>query len=175
MKRLIFVLMLVTTGFTSGLLRAQINVNINLDSQPKWGPSGYNYVESYYLPEHDLYYNVPKHGYYYPSGGRWLFSPSLPVRYRKINLYQTPKIVLVDRYPYKNHKIHYNRYANYRVVRGPKLVVHHYKAKPHRVNYYKSPKYKFAKVGHGPKGHFHKEKFKHPKGNHHIGGPKRHR
>ncbi len=175
MKRLFFILIVVTFGFTSGLSNAQVNVNINLNSQPKWGPSGYDYVESYYLPQHDIYYSVPKHGYYYPSGGKWLFSSSLPARYRQINLYQTPKIVLVDRYPYKKHKLHYNRYAQYRVVRAPKQIANHYRAKPQRISYRKSPKYRYAKVGHSPKRHHHKEKFRHPGGHHHTHGPKGHR
>lgn len=171
MKRLILILMLVATGFASGLVMAQINVNINVDSQPKWGPRGHNYVESYYLPEYDLYYNVPKRGYYYAAGKRWLFSPALPARYRQINLYQTPKIVLTDRYPYKKHKIHYKQYAGYRVDHDPKLITRNHKP-GHSVH---PPKYKFAKAGYSPKKRFHKEHFKHSKHKHHKGGSKKHR
>jgi len=184
MKRLILILMLMATGLTSGLFQAQINVNININSQPKWGPSGYDYVESYYLPEYDLYYNVPKRGYYYSSGSRWIFSPVLPVRYRHIDLYRTHKVVLVDRYPYKRHKVHYNQYASYRVNHAPPLLVRHYNGnnyhKKNFKNHYKSPKYKYAKVGH--QGNFNRGKNKHfkmgnhPKPNkHHKGGPRGHR
>ncbi|WP_312764558.1 hypothetical protein [Epilithonimonas sp.] len=179
MKRLML-LILIFTGFSVGFVKSQVNVNININSQPDWGPRGYNYVESYYLPEYDIYYNVPNRRYYYYSGNRWLYSTVLPVGYRNINLYQTRKVVLVDRYPFKRHHIHYKQYAKYRGVHGNHLVVnkhnykprraivkvHHFDAKPRHVNrkvvskeYHHSRHQKFGKIGHdkphnmGHKGH----------------------
>ncbi|MBN9338046.1 MAG: hypothetical protein J0I88_09410 [Chryseobacterium sp.] len=172
MKRLIFLFVLTTTSFTTNLFKAQVNVNININSQPEWGPRGYNYVESYYLPEYDIYYNVPKRRYYYFSGNRWLYSTALPVRYRHINLYQTHKIVLVDRYPFKKHKIHYKQYARYRNNPHGLIVSnygHHYKSKP-----IKDKHYNFAKVGPPSKKSFHqKNHFRQNK--HHKGGPNKHK
>lgn len=148
MKRLILLLVLFSVSFTSGLFKAQVNVNININSQPDWGPRGYNYVESYYLPEYDIYYNVPQRRYYYFSGNRWIHSTALPVRYRHVNFYKTHKVVLVDRYPYKRHKVHYKQYAKYR---GNHIVVKNYKHKPPRnvvkVNHFNSnPRYVHKKM-----------------------------
>ena len=44
---------------------AQVSVNINIGSQPVWGPVGYDYVEYYYLPDIDMYYHVPTQQYVY--------------------------------------------------------------------------------------------------------------
>lgn len=172
MKRLLLLFVLITAGITTNLSKAQVNVNININSQPDWGPRGYNYVESYYLPEYDIYYNVPNRRYYYLSGSRWLYSTALPVGYRHVNLYRTHKVVLVDRYPFKRHKVHYKQYARYRPA--PVVVVNnyragHYKPKPNH-------HYKFSKVNHPPKKGFHQKNFKHGKPpKHHKGGPKKHR
>ncbi|GGG51264.1 hypothetical protein GCM10007332_11180 [Epilithonimonas arachidiradicis] len=173
-----------TVGLTANLLRAQVNVNININSQPDWGPRGYNYVESYYLPEYDIYYNVPKHRYYYFSGNRWLYSSVLPVSYRHINLYRTHKVVLVDRYPFKRHKVHYKQYAKYRGNHAPRLIAgnngYHYKSKPFKKNvrnkHFNSPVRKYAKIGHPANKGFHHKNFNRPKPNkHHKGGPNKHR
>jgi hypothetical protein len=171
MKRLLLLFVLITAAINTNLSKAQVNVNININSQPDWGPRGYNYVESYYLPEYDIYYNVPKRRYYYLSGNRWLNSTVLPVGYRNVNLYRTHKVVLVDRYPFKRHKVHYKQYARYRPA--PKVVVNNYrrpaKLKPNH-------HYKFSKVNHPPKKGFHHKNFKQGKPpKHHKGGPKKHR
>ncbi|MDP9954924.1 hypothetical protein J2X97_000561 [Epilithonimonas hungarica] len=150
MKRLMLLVLMIITIFSTGFVKSQVNVNININSQPDWGPRGYNYVESYYLPEYDIYYNVPHRRYYYFSGNRWLHSTALPVRYRHINLYQTHKVVLVDRYPFKRHKVHYKQYARYRGDHGNHLVVRNYKHKPHnivKVNHFNSnPRYVHKKM-----------------------------
>ena len=70
--------------FFSCTLKAQVrvNVNLNLDRQPIWGPVGYDYVENYYFPDIDAYYNVPLHRFYYYEGGRWIYRSSLPARFQ---------------------------------------------------------------------------------------------
>ena len=52
---------------------AQIDVNINLGSQPVWGPTGYDYVEYYYLPDIEVYYSVPKNRFYYYENNKWKY------------------------------------------------------------------------------------------------------
>ena len=69
---------LIITFFLANISNAQIDVNINLGSQPVWGPTGYDYVEYYYLPDIDAYYNVPKQRYYYYEKGKWIYRSSLP-------------------------------------------------------------------------------------------------
>ena len=39
--------------------KAQINLHININQQPVWGPTGYDHVDYYYLPDINAYYNVP--------------------------------------------------------------------------------------------------------------------
>ena len=58
--------------------QVRVGVNVNIGSQPEWGPQGYDYVEYYYLPDIDVYYFVPRHQFVYISGGNWVFSAHLP-------------------------------------------------------------------------------------------------
>lgn len=39
--------------------KAQVSLNINIGSQPVWGPTGYDHVDYYYFPDIDAYYYVP--------------------------------------------------------------------------------------------------------------------
>ena len=95
---------------------SQVSVNINIGAQPSWGPVGYDYVEYYYLPDIEVYYYVPRHQYVYLSNGRWIFSTSLPYRYRSYNLYSGYKVVINEPKPYlyfSNHKVKYAKYKGY--------------------------------------------------------------
>ena len=115
--RYLFVLMVALfMWYASGSLNAQvhINANINLGTQPVWGPTGYDYVENYYLPDIEVYYNVPTHRYYYNNNGRWIYSSSLPARYRNYDLYNSHKVVVNDKQPWKNHETNRNQYATYK-------------------------------------------------------------
>jgi hypothetical protein len=98
--------------FLSSALNAQVrvNVNLNLGSQPAWGPAGYDYVENYYLPDIEVYYNVPMHRYYYYEGGHWIHRSSLPSRYRSFDLYHGRKVVINERDPWRNHRTYRDRY-----------------------------------------------------------------
>ena len=117
MRRIVFNLFI--TGILMVLaspLKAQlhINVNVNLSSQPVWGPTGYDYVECYYLPEIEVYYNVPQHRFYYIERGRWTSGSSLPSRYGKYNLYNSYKVVVNEREPWRNHATYRAKYASYK-------------------------------------------------------------
>ena len=61
MKKMIIGLAIVITSGMAVPASAQVrvNLNINIGSQPAWGPAGYDYVEYYYLPDIDVYYYVP--------------------------------------------------------------------------------------------------------------------
>ena len=98
-------------------LKAQIhfNLNVNISSQPIWGPVGYNDVQYYYLPDIDTYYYVPQHEFIYQVNGRWITSSSLPPRYRNYNLYNGHKVVINEAKPYlhdQNYKVKYSSYKN---------------------------------------------------------------
>ena len=57
-----------------GTAQAQVNVglHVNIGTQPIWGPTGYDHVEYYYLPDIEAYYYVPQARFYYQDGGRWV-------------------------------------------------------------------------------------------------------
>jgi len=115
MKKMFLIMaVLVFTAVQRVQAQLRVNVNINLGSQPEWGPAGYDYVEYYYLPDVDIYYYVPSRQYIYLSGGRWIFVSSLPVRYRSYNLYNSYKVVINEPRPYLRHGVYQSRYAKYK-------------------------------------------------------------
>jgi len=97
-------------------LHAQVSVGLhfNIDRQPVWGPTGYDHVEYYYLPDIETYYNVPQHRFFYKERGRWISRTRLPSRYRDYDLYNSYKVVVNDRTPYRNHKMYRDQYSSYR-------------------------------------------------------------
>ena len=97
---------------TSATTYAQISVNFNIGVQPVWGPIGYDYVEYYYLPDIDCYYYVPMHRFYYFSGGRWIYRSSLPPQYRNYDLYNSYKVVVNERDPWRNDQVYRQKYAS---------------------------------------------------------------
>lgn len=99
--------------FTLPAAQAQVNVNVNISSQSLWGPSGYDYVEYYYIPEADAFYYVPTGQFIYWSGGNYLFANSLPMSYH-INLYSTYMVVVNKPKPYLQHNIYVTKYGKYK-------------------------------------------------------------
>ena len=76
MRRLLFLILAVFVANTADA-QFRINLNFNVDRQPIWGPTGYDHVEYYYLPDIGVYYNVPQRMYYYNERGRWISRSSL--------------------------------------------------------------------------------------------------
>jgi len=93
---------------------AQIHVNINIGNQPVWGPVGYDYVDYYYLPDLDVYYNVPRQQFVYFDFGRWIFAASLPSRFGRYDLFNTYKVVINERNPWLRNTYYRNQYRGYR-------------------------------------------------------------
>ena len=91
--------------------KAQINVSINVGSQPQWGPRGYDYVDYYYLPEVQSYYHVPSKKFIYLDKNKWVHRKSLPKMYRGYNLYQGRKIVINQPRPYLQHQRYFTQYS----------------------------------------------------------------
>ena len=123
MKTLFLILLVVTGSVISRTATAQVNVNINIGSQPAWGPVGYDYVEYYYLPDIEAYYYVPRRQFVYFSNGRWVFVTSLPSRYRSYNLYSGYKVVINQPRPYLNFKTHKVTYAKYKGNNGRQVII----------------------------------------------------
>lgn len=119
MKKLIVIGLLGVIGMISQPAVAQISINVNIGSQPLWGPVGYDHVDYYYLPDIESYYSVPKQQFVYMDNGRWVFSRSLPSRYRSYNLYNGYKVVVNS---YNNFNSDRVRYAKYKKVRTQKMI-----------------------------------------------------
>lgn len=94
--------------------QVSVNLNFNLDSQPAWGPTGYDYVEYYYLPDIDVYYDVPHRRYYYYSSGSWRYSSSLPSRFHNFDFYNSYKVVVNESYPWRSHENYREKYSTYK-------------------------------------------------------------
>ncbi len=93
---------------------AQVRVNVNIGTQPLWGPVGYDYVEYYYIPDCDAYYDVPNGLYIYFDNGVWVHRRYLPPVYRNVDIYRVHKVVINERNPWMHHSVYHDRYARYR-------------------------------------------------------------
>ena len=115
MKKAILIVALLLSGFIFKTATAQIRFSINVRVQPVWGPVGYDHVEYYYMPDIDVYYYVPKRQYIYQERGRWIFTASLPARFRGYNIYNGYKVVINDDpRPYRNAETYRSKYAPYK-------------------------------------------------------------
>jgi hypothetical protein len=112
MKKLILILTLCLSGMIYQTATAQVSFRVNITNQPIWGPSGYDYVEYYYMPDLDVYYYVPRHKFVYLEDGRWISRSNLPRRYGDNNFYNTRKIVINEPRPYLRHQDYRERYAS---------------------------------------------------------------
>ncbi|HEX7844202.1 MAG TPA: hypothetical protein VF476_00295 [Chitinophagaceae bacterium] len=149
MKKMLIcgLLFIAAASFKNADAQVRVNLNVNIGSQPAWGPAGYDYVEYYYLPDIQAYYYVPRHQFIYLSGGRWIFSSYLPPAYRSYNLYSGYKVVVNQPRAYQYYNTHRVKYAGYRGNRGQVVIRNsdnprYYVVKGH-------PKYKSQGRGNG--------------------------
>jgi len=131
MKKLILFILIIAGLFALNKVHAQVkvNVNINVDAQPGWGPSGYDRVDYYYLPDVEAYYYVPRHQFIYFNSGRWIFTASLPERCRNYDLYRGYKVVINEPSPYLHHDIYRTRYSHYRGYYDHQPPIHDHRNK----------------------------------------------
>ena len=102
-------------------IKAQVGININIGTQPPWGPVSYDHVEYYYMPEYDVYYYAPGQQFVYLNGSDWVYAKSLPGKYSNMNLYRTYKVVINEPKPYLRHSyysVHYKKYKNVHSKQG---------------------------------------------------------
>ena len=104
MRKLIISIAIILGGFMLQPAIAQNRDKVNIVKQPIWGPVGYDYVEYYYIPEVDAYYNVPKQKYVYMEKGKWVTRSNLPRQYRGHDMYHTTKFVINEPRPYLQHQ-----------------------------------------------------------------------
>ena len=131
MRKLMVLILLATAAFNSNNASAQVNINVNIGSQPLWGPTGYDYVDYYYLPEIESYYYVPERRFVYLNNGNWIYSPGLPPRHRGYDLYRGYKVVINSPRPYRYFSKHKVKYAKYRSQRSQPIIKYSKNAKYH--------------------------------------------
>jgi len=116
MKKIIFGAALLISVFAIKPADAQlkINLNLNIGSQPEWGPTGYDHVEYYYMPDIDAYYYVPGHQYVYQQNNTWVRTTTLPTRYRNFDVYNSYKVVVNQPEPWRNQTAIRAKYARFK-------------------------------------------------------------
>jgi len=92
----------------------RVHANVNIGSQPEWGPTGYTHAEYYYMPDIDAYYDVINHQYVYYDNNIWVHNRVLPPRYGNFDRYHSYKVVVNQRNPWEHHDRIRARYENYR-------------------------------------------------------------
>ncbi|RCH54175.1 hypothetical protein DJ568_12790 [Mucilaginibacter hurinus] len=137
MKKLFLSAAIALSIFAVKTASAQVSLNINIGSQPVWGPVGYDYVNYYYLPDIDAYYDVPARQYVVYENNVWVHRAALPSRYSSYNPYRSYKVVVNERTPWRQHTVIRNKYVSY-------------KGRPSQVIIRDSRDVKYTKY-HGPK------------------------
>lgn len=125
MKKRVLIAALVAISAIYGLkadAQVRFNVNVNIGSQPAWGPTGYDYAEYYYMPDIDAYYCVPERRFVYMDAGRWCYAPSLPARYH-YDLNRGYKVVINEPRPWLRGNVYRERYAGYRGAWGRQTII----------------------------------------------------
>ncbi len=122
MKKSFFVLAFFLACLSSTVVYSQVNVQVNIGQQPLWGPTGYDYVEYYYLPEYEVYYDVPAQRFVYLDGSNWAFVSALPSRFGRVNLYNSYKVVVNQPKAYRYFSDHKKKYKGYKAKRGQIVI-----------------------------------------------------
>ena len=122
--------------FSTGDANAQVKlgVNVNLGTPPAWGPAGYDRADYYYIPDLDMYYDVPGRRYIYKDKNRWVFVNQVPPQYRNYNFYNGYKVVINEPTPYLRDDHYRVAYVKYKNWKGPKQVVIRDKGDKHEKN-----------------------------------------
>ncbi len=113
MKKLVIITSLLVAALCN-TSNAQVNNGNNVMTQPLWGPVGYDYVEFYYIPDIDIYYNVPGAQYVYLQKKKWVMVKDVPVKHKDFNFYSAHKVVMNEPKPYTNSRANKTKYAQYK-------------------------------------------------------------
>lgn len=105
---------MLSVGIYNQIQAQNVTVNVNVNSQPSWGPSGYDYAGYYYFPDLNIYFDVNNSLFYYLSGSNWISNQYLPDKYRQYDLYSLYKVVINDSKPWSNNKTHKKSYSGYK-------------------------------------------------------------
>src|SRR5262245_58186353 len=110
MKKVFIAALLMTASFYYAGAQVKVNLSLNIGNQPAWGPTGYNHVDYYYLPDADCYYDVNAQEFYYQDSGRWVNGRQLPPRYGNVDLYKSYKVVVNEPKPYLHADVYRKKY-----------------------------------------------------------------
>ena len=115
MKKLVMMMMLAGgSAFMATRTEAQVSIRVNIGNQPAWAPQGYDEAQYYYIPDMDVYYDVPVHQFVYLSNRRWVRSATLPATYGGYDLYKVHKVAINQKDAYRNHDRDEKAYAQFR-------------------------------------------------------------
>lgn len=131
-----------SAAFKNADAQIRFNLNVNIGSQPVWGPAGYDHVDYYYLPDIETYYYVPTHQFIYLSGDRWVFSYNLPPQYRNYDLYSGYKVVMNEPRPYMHFDRDRDRYSRYRGDRS-QIIIQNSDERRYRDRGWKDRRYRY--------------------------------
>lgn len=138
MKKILLITVFISAAavFNNASAQIRFGININIGSQPDWGPVGYDRADYYYMPDIQTYYYVPTRKFIYLSGGNWVFSYNLPPAYRNYNLYTGYKVVVNEPRAYQNYRSHRVQYSRYRNDRSQVIIRNSHEPKYQRNNHY---------------------------------------
>jgi hypothetical protein len=122
MKKIILTTAIFFSLLTVKQANAQVSLNINIGSQPEWGPTGYDHADYYYMPDIDTYYDVPAHQYVYLENNAWVRRAALPARYSNYNVYNGYKVVINDRTPWVRNDVYRAKYSGYKGRGGQTII-----------------------------------------------------
>lgn len=111
MKKLLVVFAILIGSVSA---EAQVKINVNIGVQPAWGPTGYDYAGYYYFPEINVYYDVASEQYVYFNNRQWIHAYRLPAYFGKPDLFRMYKVVINERNPYLNNRIHVSQYSKFK-------------------------------------------------------------
>jgi len=95
----------------------------NIAVQPLWGPTGFNTVAYYYLPDIQAYYSVDEKKFIYLEDGKWMFSENLPPAFKDFDLYSGYKVVINRPQPYLNFRAHVSRYGHFAGQKNKQVAI----------------------------------------------------
>jgi len=134
MKKHILILAVLVSYCLATPANAQVRLSVNIGMQPIWGPTGYDHVDYYYLPDIEAYYNVPLAQYTWFDHGRWVTTPGLPPRYANFDIYHAYKVVLNEPTPWYHHDVYRTKYAQFRGRHDQPLI-----RESHDPRYFENP------------------------------------
>lgn len=112
MKKFIVLAAFLSLGWLDAA--AQVSVNINIGTPPRWAPAAHQNATYYYLPDIEAYYYVPKRQFIYREGNRWVYRNSIPSRYRGYDLFKGYKVPIHRDRAYKQFEKDKRAYAKHK-------------------------------------------------------------